>query len=122
VILKQKKKIEKNLATLVKADGSNSVPTKLLSNGETPLDIASMVLDGLDMQPLQQITPSAKCDCSEERLFRSLRLLPREEVDKIVEEEGCIEARCHFCGKQYRMGPEQVSERFATAVGDPSKD
>jgi molecular chaperone Hsp33 len=50
-----------------------------------------------------------------------LRLLPREDVDDILKNEEQIEARCQFCGQVYRMGPEEIEERFINAKGDPSK-
>uniref|UniRef100_A0A7R9WIF5 Molecular chaperone Hsp33 n=1 Tax=Pseudictyota dubia TaxID=2749911 RepID=A0A7R9WIF5_9STRA len=109
------KKVEENLAELV-------LPTNLLFNGVTPLEIAEIILDGLNMNPVGQMEPGAKCDCSEGRLFRLLRLLPREDVDDILEKQEQIEARCQFCGRVYRMGPDEVRERFANARGDPSKD
>lgn len=119
------KKVEENLAVLVKKDGGDTLPTGLLLNGVDPLAITEIILDGLDMKPLMQMEPKAKCHCSEERLFRSLRLLPREEVDDILEKEEQIEARCQFCGRVYRMGPDEVKERFVDAYEkgtDPSKD
>jgi molecular chaperone Hsp33 len=80
-------------------------------------------LDDLDLKPLQQITPVLNRDCcSEERLFRAIRLLPKEEIDKILEDQDQLEARCDFCGTVYRMSPDEVEERFATATGDPSLD
>lgn len=116
------KQVEENLAKLVKMDCGDKLPTNLLLQGVTPVEIVETILDGLEMQPLQQIEPKYVCECTEDRLFRALRLLPREEVDDILEKEEQIEARCHFCGKVYRMTPEEVEERFATATGDPSKD
>jgi len=115
-------KVEENLANLVKQDGGDKLPTNLLLKGVTPVEIAQIVLDGLDIQPLQQIQPKISCDCTPDRLFRALRLLPREEVDQILETQEQIEARCQFCSKVYRMGPEELAERFANAKGDPSKD
>ena len=115
-------KVQANLSRLVEMDGGDSLPTNLLLNGITPLDIAQIILDGLDMQPLQQITPTLKCKCSEERLIRSLRLLPRAEVDDILAKEEQVEARCEFCSRVYRLTPEAVREKLAAAVGDPSKD
>merc|ERR1712194_934194 len=99
-----------------------ALPTNLMLTGTTPVDIAAILLDGLGMEPLDQVEPKPKCPCSEEKLFRSLRLLPREEVDSILKEEGQIDARCEFCGKVYRVGPEDVERKFNEAVGDPSKD
>ena len=127
--------VEKNLAKIIEMNnrGSTStstsagsedtpVPAGMLNAGQTPFDIVSTILEGLDMQPLQQVTPKLICECTEERLFRAVRLLPRDEIDKILEEDEQIEARCHFCGKVYRMGAEEVEKRFATATGDPSLD
>lgn len=114
--------VEKNLAKLVEKDGGDKLPTNLLLKGVTPVDIAEIALDGLDMQPLQQINPKFSCGCSADSLFRALRLLPRKEVDDIIATQEQIEARCQFCGKVYRLGPEEVAARFANAKGDPSKD
>lgn len=115
--------VEVNLARLVERDGTtDAVPTGLLLDGVTPLEIAEVVLEGLGMEPLQQIEPRAKCRCSEERLLRSLRLLPRAEVEEILAKEEQIEARCQFCGRVYRMGPDEVRARMEEAKGDPSKD
>jgi molecular chaperone Hsp33 len=111
-----------NLAKLVKLDGGNALPTNLLLEGKTPYDIAELILDGLGMQPLNSVEPKALCQCSDDKLIRSLRLLPREDVDLILREEGKIEARCQFCGRVYRMSPEEVEKRMAEAKGDPSKD
>ena len=114
--------VSKNLAKLVEMDGGQKLPTNLLLNGVTPLEIAEILLDGLDMQPLQQISPKLVCECTEDRLFRALRLLPREEVEEILEKEEEVSARCQFCGKTYRMGAVELRERLDKAVGDPARD
>lgn len=115
-------KISDNLAKLVKMDGGDTLPTNLLKNGMSPLKIAEILLEGLDMQPLQQIEPSFKCQCTADRLIRALRLLSQEEVDEILESEKKIEARCEFCGKTYSMSEEQVRDDMKKQKGDPAKD
>ena len=115
-------KVEENLAKLVEMDGGSNLPANLLLNGVTPYEIAKIVLDGVGMEPLQQITPKLQCDCSEDRLFRSIRLLPLEDVEDILEKQEAVEARCQFCGTTYRMEAEDVRERLAKATGDPSRD
>ena len=114
--------VEKNLAILVEKDGGDQLPTNLLLSGTTPLEIMEIILDGLDMQPLQELAPTLACDCTEERLFRALRLLPAHEVDELLEKEEKLEARCQFCGKVYEMGPDDVRKKLAEASGDPSLD
>lgn len=106
------KRVEQNLQKLVELDGGDKLPTNLLLNGVTPLEIAETILDGLGIEPLQQMEPKLLCECSEDRLVRSLRLLPREEVEDILEKEEQVEARCQFCGKVYRLGPDQVREKL----------
>jgi molecular chaperone Hsp33 len=115
-------KIEYNLARLVAKDGTDRLPTGMLMAGTTPLQIAQMILADLDMKPLQQMFPKVVCECTEDRLIRALRLLPIDEVEEIIAKEEQVEARCQFCGKVYRMGPDEVQRRFAEAKGDPSKD
>jgi molecular chaperone Hsp33 len=114
-------RVEKNLQTLLEKDGSDKLPTGLLLNGVTPLEIAEIVLDGLGMQPLQQLEPKLICECTEDRLLRALRLLPKEEVEEIIERQEQVEARCQFCGKVYRMGGDELRQRLDQATGDPSK-
>jgi len=114
--------VEKNLSKLVEMDGGDKLPTNLLLQGVTPLEIAETVLDGLGMVPLQQISPKFECLCSSDRLVRALRLLPRKEVDDILQSEEKIEARCEFCGKVYSMGAEEIKEELEKATGDPALD
>lgn len=115
-------KVGQNLAKLVEKDGGENLPTNLLSGGVAPVDIAEIVLDGLGMQPLQQIEPVFKCQCTSDRLVRALRLLSPEDVDDILQKEEKVEARCEFCGKVYSMAPEEVRKEMAKQGGDPAKD
>eukprot|EP00979_Chaetoceros_neogracilis_P012406 scaffold3290_cov238-Chaetoceros_neogracile.AAC.8 len=114
--------VEENLSKLVTIDGTTTLPAGILLNAGTPLDICGTVLEGLDMKPLQQIFPKLVCGCSEERLFRAIRLLPRADVDDIIKNEEKVEARCDFCGKVYTMGPDEVAKKFEESTGDPSLD
>ena len=116
------KQVERNLGKLLEQDGSDKLPTGLLLNGVTPLEIAEIILDGLGMEPLQEMTPKLVCECTEDRLFRALRLLPREDVEEILEKEEKVEARCQFCGKTYSMEGDELRKRLETATGDPSRD
>ena len=114
--------IENNLAKLVELDGGDQLPTNLLLKGTTPLELIEIILDGLDMQPLQELTPTLQCECTEDRLLRALRLLPAADVEDLLEKEEQLEARCQFCGKVYQMGPDEVRTRLQEAKGDPSLD
>jgi len=69
-----------------------------------------------------QLEPKVICECNEDRLLRAVRLLPKEEVDDIMATVGKIEARCHFCGRVYRWGPEELEQRLANAKRNASRE
>lgn len=52
------------------------------------------------------------CPCSEERVLRTLRLLPRSEIDDIMEKHEDIEVKCEFCGTRYELTPEEIREKL----------
>ena len=116
----ERRVVEENLAKLVALDGGDKIPTNLLLSGRTPLDIVSIILDGLEMVPLQQIEPVLKCECTEDRLIRSLRLLPASDVDDILTKQERVEARCEFCGKVYRLEAHEVREKLEPPPEDPT--
>ena len=55
---------------------------------------------------------AASCPCSDERVMRTLRLLPRTEIDDIMEKHEDIEVKCEFCGQRYNLTPEEIKERL----------
>ena len=121
-------RVEENLAKLVERNNNDNnadaaaLPANLLVQGLTPLDLTNAILDGLEPQILQQMEPQLVCECTEDRLLRSLRLLPTADVEEILEKEEKVEARCQFCGKVYSMSAAEIREKMAQATGDPSKD
>jgi molecular chaperone Hsp33 len=116
--------VEQNLAALLKND--EDALSNLLLQGVTPLELIFQIFHGMSddntVIPLGYVSPSFLCPCTEDRLLRSLRLLPPSEVEEIIAKHDAIEARCHFCGKLYRLEPDEVRQKFALAKGDPSKD
>lgn len=53
------------------------------------------------------------CRCSREGISLLLISLGREEVDKIVAEQGQVEVTCEFCGRQYRYTRSDAATLFA---------
>lgn len=42
-----------------------------------------------------------RCSCSQERMERALTHMDKEELLEILDEDGLIEAQCHFCNRNY---------------------
>jgi len=60
--------VETNLAKGAEMHGRHLLPTNLLLQGVSPVEIiCQMILEDLDMQPIQQMQPKLLCDCSDER-------------------------------------------------------
>jgi len=90
-------------------------PTTMVREGLGAEDVVNLLLDGLDPQVMtRRSVPglAESCPCCDERVFRTLRLLPRSEVDDIMEKNEDIEIKCEFCGKRYNMSPAQIKEQL----------
>ena len=58
--------------------------------------------------------PAFKCDCGIDRVYRVLALLPRDEVQDILDQNDKIEARCgEFCSRLYSLGKDEIAAHFS---------
>lgn len=80
----------------------------MLADGTTPEEIAGMLLDGLEPEPLDESEPVYKCDCSRERTERVLVSLGKQELSSIADEGKDTSVSCHFCGKEYIFTAEEI--------------
>ena len=74
-------------------------------------DLLAEIFPDLDPQPLddaEAITPVRfHCACSRSRSVGALKLLGRDELSTILQEDGRAELTCHFCNEKYQVeGPE----------------
>lgn len=94
-------KLEKNIQSLPSV-------TTMLSEGKNPEQMLETVLDGLE-PTMHGTTPTRfLCDCSSERVERSLRSLGEEDVRDIIAEGKPIEIKCQFCNKAYHYSVEEL--------------
>ena len=49
-----------------------------------------------------------KCDCNKERMEKALVALGKEELNKIIEEDGGLEMSCHFCNRKYKFNKDEL--------------
>jgi len=102
--------LQTNLAAM-----SGRSPTQMVRDGLGAEDVCNLLLDGLEPQIMTRKRPpslSESCACSDERVMRTLRLLPRSEIDDILEQNETIEIKCEFCGKRYNMTPDIIREQL----------
>lgn len=84
--------------------------SKMIQSGLTPEDILEQLLGKGNVQILEKMPVSFKCQCSKERIENALISLGKEEIRSIIEEEGQAEANCHFCNEKYHFSKEELEQ------------
>jgi molecular chaperone Hsp33 len=82
--------------------------TTMLSEGKKPEQILETVLDGFEVTIQEKTETGFVCDCSHERVERSLRSLGEEDIADIVADGKPIEVKCQFCNKAYNYTVEEL--------------
>ncbi len=73
--------------------------TDLLDAGKTPEEILELLLGDMGLRILDRLPASFNCD--RQRVEKALISIGREELEKIIEEDGKANLHCHFCAKEY---------------------
>lgn len=94
-------KIEANLSNIPSV-------TDMMSQGMTPEDMLAKVLDGLDIDIKEKTETGFRCDCTRERVEKSLASLNREDKAEIIADGKPVEVRCQFCNKKYEFSVEDI--------------
>lgn len=56
------------------------------------------------------------CSCSRERVARMLKMLGRDEVQSVLDEQGRAEVICEFCNRHYHFDKVDAEQVFAAEV------
>ena len=89
---------------------SNSKPiSTMLDENLTLEEIAKIVTGDENIEVLKQdLQVKYKCNCSKEKFERGIRSLGKEEIQKIIDEDGKIDTECNFCHKKYHFSKEEL--------------
>ena len=75
--------------------------SKMIDKGLTPEEILHTVLGAENVEILDIMDVSFKCNCSKERFGNAIIGLGEKEIHEMIEEDGHAEANCHFCLESY---------------------
>ena len=85
--------------------------SEMLDDGMTLEEIAKVVTGDKKTEILEQdLNVTYKCNCSKEKIERGIISLGKEEISKIIEEDGKLEAECHFCHTKYNFSKEELEQ------------
>jgi molecular chaperone Hsp33 len=69
-----------------------------------------------DVRLFEAQSVSFHCGCSRDKVAAMLRMLGREEVESILEEQGRVEIHCEFCNQRYEFDPVDAALLFTGAI------
>ena len=98
-----------------KLTGLESV-TAMLEKGMTTEDILNAIAGDFDPQVLDKIPVEYYCNCSRERVEKALVSIGKEELEKIIEEDGKANLHCHFCNKDYEFDKDELIQILNRAL------
>ncbi|MBQ3054214.1 MAG: Hsp33 family molecular chaperone HslO [Clostridia bacterium] len=84
--------------------------SKMIAEGATPETLIKDILAGFELNEVTEVTPEYLCNCSRDRIEKAVISLGKEEIEKMIEEDGKAEVGCYFCGKDYKFTKEELRE------------
>ncbi|ALP36704.1 heat-shock protein Hsp33 [Paenibacillus sp. IHB B 3084] len=94
------------ITAIENAVGSIPPVTALLDQG---LELDEMLRWMLpDVRVLDEMDIHFQCECSRERVEKTLISLGESELEQLIEEEGQAEVVCHFCNEAYQFNKDEL--------------
>lgn len=85
--------------------------SKMLDQKLSLEEIAKKITGDENIQLVEEnLQPTYKCDCSKENMEKGLISLGKQEIEKIIKEDGRAELVCHFCNKKYIFDKEELEK------------
>ena len=94
-------RLEANLAKI------NSV-TSILDAGNTPEQLLSMLLEGMNPEITDTLPTSFSCNCDKKRVEKALISIGKAELTDMIKDGKEIEVNCHFCNQNYTFSVEEL--------------
>lgn len=83
--------------------------SKMLEKKQTLLEIAKQITGEEEIHIVEENkVPCYQCACNKEQMADALATIQKEELKKIIEEDGKAELVCHFCNKKYEFSKEEL--------------
>ncbi len=90
--------------------GQISSVTDLLEQGHTPETLLEYILGDFGLEITEKIPASFYCNCSKERVKKTLISLGRDDLRELIKEGESIEVKCDMCNSAYTFAVEELEE------------
>jgi molecular chaperone Hsp33 len=89
--------------------------THMLNTGATADEVLASAVGELPLAVHDRRPVRFACRCSHAKVVRVLVALGRDEIRRVLKDEGAVRVQCRFCGQWYVFDEEQVETVFATS-------
>lgn len=105
---------DEEITKLENAIGMLPPVTALLDQGLELDELLSWIVD--DVQIMDRMDIVFRCQCSHDRVAKTLISLGKDELEQLIEEEGRAEVVCHFCNEAYQFERAELEDLLQRAL------
>lgn len=100
---------EQEIAKIEQAINKTKPVSELLNKGLSLEEIAKQITGDENIEIIEEdLDVEFKCTCNKDRIERGIISIGKEEIQKIIEEDGKLEAECHFCHRKYVFSKNEL--------------
>lgn len=89
--------------------------TSMLQENYSTEQICREILDGMEVEIMDEFDVEYKCNCSLDRVERALISIGSDELTKIINEDHQASVHCDFCGKDYNFDENHLKKLYNSA-------
>lgn len=82
--------------------------SSMIQRGLSPEAILNEIFGEENVEILEKIPVKFECNCSKERFADGIIGLGKDEIRKMIDEDGAAETQCHFCLETYHYSKEEL--------------
>ncbi len=94
----------------------DSISDIVKKSGGNVRKMAEIILEPFLFEVLEEQKVTYTCDCSRKKVEKAIISLGKNEILKMIEEDGKAQVNCHFCNKNYVIGKERLKELIDKAT------
>lgn len=107
---------EEEITKLEKAISLAPNISTMLNDNKSLLEIGKIITGDDNIQIIEDdLQIKYECGCDKEKMANGLVSIGKDELKKIIDEDGKAEIICHFCNKKYNFSKEQLEELLKNA-------
>ena len=84
--------------------------TSFYEEGGDAEKLLNLLMDGLEPEITDRISPEYHCDCNREKVENALISIGKDEIDSMIEDGEPIDVHCDFCNTTYTFSVDELKE------------